>query len=275
MSSMWGYLNRINIDIMMLCDIAFILQMKKGHSKIIPLLVILTAFIVGWKLIFGQFILDIIKSKMIPSEQKLTSIHYPNNINNGISCSEQRSISNAQSCTYLVQTDLGHGSGIGIYESFIITNYHVVKGATTIQAWVNGEWKDMRLYNFDEESDIALLKMEGFMYTCQWYDSDRVNSSEVVYGVGWPLEASGDSTMTRGVVSRKISNDNIEYIQTDAPINQGNSGGPLINKCGVIGINTVKLVGEGIEGIGFAITSRYALSIVESLIAKGQINQGD
>ncbi len=245
--------------------------MKASHSRAIFLTVILIGFIVGWKLIFGQLILDVLNNELTPSEQKLTSMHYPNSINNGVSCNEQRSISNAQSCTYLVQTDLGHGSGIGIYESFIITNYHVVKDASTIQVWIHGKWEDVPLYNYDEENDIALLKIEGFMYTCQWFDSNRVNSSEVVYVVGWPLEASGDSTVTRGVVSRKTESDNIEFIQTDAPINRGNSGGPLINKCGVIGINTIKLVGEGVEGIGFSITSRHALSIIESLIAKGPL----
>lgn len=243
--------------------------MKSNHNKALLFLIVVIGLIVVWKLVFGQLILDIIKNESIPSEQKLISVHYPGNIHNGVACKEQSSVDNAQSCTYLVQTDLGHGSGIAIYDSFIITNYHVVKDATAIQVWINGNWKDVKLYNYDEVNDIALLKTESYLYTCSWFDSNRVNSSEVVYVVGWPLEAGGDPTVTRGVISRKTAIYNTEYIQTDATINQGNSGGPLINKCGVIGINTIKLVGEGIEGTGFAISSRHALPVIEGLISKG------
>lgn len=245
--------------------------MKHNHNKVLLFLIAIIGLVVGWKLFFGQLILDIIINESIPSEQKLTSVNYPGNIHNGVACKEETSVSNAQSCTYLVQTDLGHGSGIAIYDSFIITNYHVVKDASSIQVWINGKWEDVKLYNYDEVNDIALLKTESYLHTCPWFDSNRVNSSEVVYVVGWPLEASGDSTVTRGVISRKTASYSTEYIQTDATINQGNSGGPLINKCGVIGINTIKLVGEGIEGTGFAISSRHALPVIESLIAKGPL----
>jgi 2-alkenal reductase len=173
------------------------------------------------------------------------------------------------------------GSGIVVDErGYIVTNYHVVKAAgelTVILA--SGEAVPAQLVISDPQQDLALLRVhKADMSTARWGDSGRVRPGEWVLAIG---SALGDfpNSVTIGVVSgvgRALEVDDgvvIEgLIQTDAAINKGNSGGPLVNLHGeIIGINTF-IIREGqrsgvAEGIGFAIPSGRARDVIEQWIA--------
>ncbi len=173
------------------------------------------------------------------------------------------------------------GSGIIVdRRGYIVTNYHVVEDASKLTVVLaTGEELPAKLVASDDQQDLALLRVEnGDMPTVRWGDSRQVRPGEWVVAVG---SALGDfpNSVTVGVVSgvnRALELDDgltIEgLIQTDAAINKGNSGGPLINLRGeVIGINTF-IIREGrrsgvAEGIGFAIPSTLARDLTEGWIA--------
>lgn len=157
------------------------------------------------------------------------------------------------------------GSGFIISEDgLVVTNYHVIEGAKSVSVILStGEEVSAEVVNYDSEEDLAVLnitddiEMPGVV---ELGNSSSVETGEEVIAIGNPLGKEFSESVTSGIVSsaqRTITKSNsttVEYIQTDAAINSGNSGGPLINSQGqVIGINTAKEVGEGIEGIGFAI----------------------
>lgn len=176
------------------------------------------------------------------------------------------------------------GSGVIISEQgYIVTNHHVVEGATDLTVILsNGEQVKAKLINADMYADLAVLKAEGNMPSVAVFgDSDRLNPGETVIAIGSPL-GEFRNTVTAGVISAtgRILNTEKGYamedlIQTDAAINQGNSGGPLVNLNGeIIGINTL-IVRGGIgtttiaEGLGFAIPSNTVRLISEQIITKG------
>ena len=158
------------------------------------------------------------------------------------------------------------GSGFIIDESgIVITNNHVIKGADDIYIKVNGD-KDYKasIIGADPLSDIAVLKIdtEDKFTPVNFGNSDKARIGDWVIAIGNPFGLGG--TVTAGIVSarnRSIGLSRYEdYIQTDASINQGNSGGPLFNLDGdVIGINTAILGQSGSIGIGFAIPSNLSL----------------
>ncbi len=150
-------------------------------------------------------------------------------------------------------------------EGFIVTNHHVVAGATKIRiVTYNNDVLDAQLIGSDEVRDVALLKVFGSGYDeLNLADSDDLQVGRKVIAIGNPLGLS--FTVTEGIISaldREGPNGLNEYIQTDVSLNPGNSGGPLIDTSGeVIGINNFK-VGGGAEGLGFALESN---SIRESV----------
>lgn len=158
----------------------------------------------------------------------------------------------------------GIGSGFIINEDGdILTNYHVVEGAQEVTVTLStGKEVKAKVVNYDQTQDIAMIRLEGDVKVpavAELGNSDTVKPGEEVIAIGTPLSKDFAQTVTKGVVSavgRTVTTDNgkqVNLIQTDAAINQGNSGGPLVNAQGqVIGINTLKLAG-GAEGIGFAI----------------------
>lgn len=158
----------------------------------------------------------------------------------------------------------GIGSGFIINkEGYILTNYHVVKGAQEVTVTLStGEEVKAKVINYDESQDVAMIKMEGNFKVpaiAELGDSSKVKPGEEVIAIGTPLSKDFAQTVTKGVVSavgRTVTTETgkqVNLIQTDTAINPGNSGGPLVNSEGqVIGINTLKLAG-GAEGIGFAI----------------------
>ncbi|MDQ0148858.1 S1C family serine protease [Eubacterium multiforme] len=158
----------------------------------------------------------------------------------------------------------GIGSGFIINkEGYILTNYHVVKGAQEVTVTLStGKEVKAKVVNYDENQDIAMIKLEGKFQVpavAELGNSSDVKPGEDVIAIGTPLSKDFAQTVTKGVVSavgRSVNTETgkqVNLIQTDAAINPGNSGGPLVNSEGkVIGINTLKLAG-GAEGIGFAI----------------------
>lgn len=174
----------------------------------------------------------------------------------------------------------GSGSGIIISEDgYIVTNQHVIDGATEISVILNtGDEYTAKLVGEDSKSDLAVLKIEKTGLTAAALgDSDTVEVGELAVAIGNPLGQEFAGTVTVGVVSavnRTMTVDNKVYnlIQTDAAINPGNSGGALVNKYGqVIGINTIKLSTTGVEGIGFAIAISEAKPIIDNLINNGYV----
>lgn len=158
----------------------------------------------------------------------------------------------------------GIGSGFIINkEGYILTNYHVVKGAQEVTVTLStGKEIRAKVVNYDENQDIAMIKLEGKFEVpavAELGNSKDVKPGEDVIAIGTPLSKDFAQTVTKGVVSavgRSVNTETgkqVNLIQTDTAINPGNSGGPLVNSEGkVIGINTLKLAG-GAEGIGFAI----------------------
>ena len=174
------------------------------------------------------------------------------------------------------------GSGFIIdAKGIVVTNNHVIKGAEDILVRVNGdkEYK-VTIIGSDPLSDIAVLKMEtkNKFIPVKFGDSDKARIGDWVIAIGNPFGLGG--TVTSGIISarnRSIGLSRYEdFIQTDASINQGNSGGPLFNMDGdVIGINTAILSPTGASsGIGFAIPSNNAKRVIDQLIEFGETKRG-
>ncbi len=173
------------------------------------------------------------------------------------------------------------GSGFIIdKEGIVITNNHVIQGAEDILVRVNGdkEYK-AKVLGADPGMDIAVLKMETDekFIPVEFGDSDKARIGDWVIAIGNPFGFGG--TVTSGIISarnRSIGLSRYEdFIQTDASINQGNSGGPLFNMDGdVIGINTAILGPSGSIGIGFAIPSNNAQRVINQLIEFGETKRG-
>ncbi len=159
-----------------------------------------------------------------------------------------------------------------------MTNNHVVRGAVSITVVLDqGDAYEARLVGTDQNNDIAVLKIEAdHLPTVFLGDSADVQVGELAVAIGNPL-GELSNTVTAGVISgldREITIDGqtLRLLQTDAAINSGNSGGALFNSFGeVIGINTAKSSGTGIEGLGFAIPISHAAPIIESLIQNGYV----
>lgn len=189
------------------------------------------------------------------------------------------------------------GSGIIISEDgYILTNNHVVdtsssnssysyydiSDATSVKVKLNSSTYgddstyDAKIVGKDSQTDLAVLKIDKTDLTAaEFGDSDQAVVGEFVMAVGSPLGL--DTTVTQGIVSavnREVESDGTKYtcIQTDAAINSGNSGGALVNSEGkVIGINTLKLSGSGVEGIGFAIPINSTLDVTSQLIDHNKV----
>ena len=187
------------------------------------------------------------------------------------------------SCSYHNGTSTGTGV-ILTDDGYIVTNAHVVEGAASIEVILNDERVlEATLVGADEISDLAVLKVDVYELTpAALGDSNVLRVGDAVVAIGDPLGISLRGTMTDGIVSginRDITVDGrtMTLIQTTAALNEGNSGGPLINCYGqVIGINTMK-IGDymsdaGVEGLGFAIPSATVREIVDQLITQGYVS---
>ena len=177
----------------------------------------------------------------------------------------------------------GSASGfIYDHDGYIMTNNHVVSGADRIEVTLSdGREFDAEIVGQDPSTDIAVIKIDGdALPTVRLGDSDAMRVGDWAIAVGNPLELEG--TVTVGVISAKGRTDlNIrggaplyqDFIQTDASINFGNSGGPLVNIEGeVIGVNTA--INATANGIGFAIPINLAGNVAESLVSEGKVVRG-
>jgi len=165
-----------------------------------------------------------------------------------------------------IRTDVAQGTGFIISEDgFVVTNAHVLSGARFANA-ITAEQQTVgvKLVGYDHLLDLALLKIEGDYEYLNFGDSDDVQVGEKVIAIGNPLGLS--FSVSEGIVSavdRAGENGVKGYIQTDAALNPGNSGGPLINTNGrVIGINNFKIAGDN---LGFALESDYIVDSVNEI----------
>ncbi len=178
---------------------------------------------------------------------------------------------------------IGTGTGF-VYKKddnngYLITNHHVIEGASTVKVLNNnGQEVEAKVLGSDEYADIAVLSIDAsaVMQVAEIGESSASEIGDSVFTVGSPLGTDYIGTVTKGILSGKdrtveveLSNNNtfmMEVLQTDAAINPGNSGGPLVNMNGeVIGVNSMKLVEDKIEGMGFAIPIELVMSAVERL----------
>ena len=174
------------------------------------------------------------------------------------------------------------GSGIIMSEDgYIITNAHVVEGATSLKVMTSdGETYEAQLIGSDTVTDLAVVKIDATGLTAaEFGSSEDLRVADKVMAIGNPGGHELSSSVTIGYVSalnRAIANNatgyTMEYIQTDAAINPGNSGGALINEYGqVVGINSAKISATGYEGLGFAIPIDTAQPIISDLIQYGYV----
>ena len=192
----------------------------------------------------------------------------------------------------MTSTAQAEGSGIIISEDgYILTNNHIVNTSSTSSFYEVGKANKVTitLYNdeteyegtivgTDEQTDLAVIKIDKTGLTAATLgDSDNIQVGEFAMAVGNPLGMQ--SSVTSGMISavnRKVTSDGITFnlIQTDTAINSGNSGGALVNSKGeVIGINTLKMSGSGVEGMGFAIPINSAKPISEQLIQYNKVKR--
>lgn len=189
--------------------------------------------------------------------------------------------------------DAGTGSGV-IYKkqgnkAFIITNHHVIQGAQQIEVSLyDGSRVPARALGSDELMDLAVIEIDAEHVTkiASYGDSDKLKVGEPVIAIGNPLGLQFSGSVTQGVVSgvnrvipQDLNNDGspdwqAEVIQTDAAINPGNSGGALINIDGrLIGINSMKIAQQEVEGIGLAIPINMARPVVDDLENYGEVRR--
>lgn len=175
------------------------------------------------------------------------------------------------------------GSGVIVsQDGYILTNHHVIDGANQIKVDLNdNRTLEARVVGSDAPSDLAVLKVDaGGLPVLTLGDSDRTRVGDVVLAIGNPFSVG--QTVTMGIISAKgrqtgLSNGSFEdFLQTDAPINQGNSGGALVStNSELIGINSQILSPSGGSiGLGFAIPSNMARTVMAQLINTGKVRRG-
>lgn len=190
------------------------------------------------------------------------------------------------------QGNIESGSGSGVIfkkaggNAYIVTNNHVIEGALKVElSLYNGEKVEAEVVGTDALTDLAVVKInaEYAPDIIEFGDSSVLRPGDQVLAIGNPLGLDLSRTVTQGIVSaidRSIAVSTsageweMNVIQTDAAINPGNSGGALINTEGkVIGINSLKISQNGVEGLGFAIPSEDAVPIINELIEKGKVDR--
>lgn len=184
------------------------------------------------------------------------------------------------------------GSGTGVVfkiddeSAYIVTNNHVIENATELEITVHGgETTTAEVIGADSLTDLAVLKIDAKYATTKldFGDSSILRAGDSVLAIGNPLGLEFSNTVTQGIVSAvnrtvAVSTSagewDLNVIQTDAAINPGNSGGALINTSGqVIGINSLKISEDGIEGLGFAIPSNDLIPIINEIMETGQVER--
>ena len=184
-------------------------------------------------------------------------------------------------------TGSGSATGTGVVLSangYLVTNYHVIRQALSILVTLTDE-RELRASVIGEDpvSDLAVLRVDAAdLVPASFGDSEKVRVGDTVVAIGDPLGVELRGTMTDGIVSAisrdvQVDGRTMNLIQTNAALNSGNSGGPLINRFGqVIGINTMKIGtfadSTGVEGLGFAIPSATVQEVVNQLLSQGYVS---
>ncbi len=231
--------------------------------------------------------------KIIPDYKGLTLNDKPNDASTNKSYNAETAFDKASQsvvgvvCYANKITDVedcdSQGSGIIISaDGYVVTNAHVINNSRTAYI-IQVVTSDGKTYNagvvgYDTRTDIAVLKMDNAknLKPATFGDSSKITLGEDIIAIGNPGGLDYQNSITKGVVSateRELSSASlVKYIQTDAAINPGNSGGPIVNMYGqVIGIATAKIVSEQFEGMGFAIPSTDAKTIVDNIIKNGYV----
>ena len=177
------------------------------------------------------------------------------------------------------------GTGVVLSEKgYLVTNYHVIEGAQSLRVKLTDERElTAKVVGSDLVSDLAVLYVAAEnLVPAQFGDSDNLRVGDMVVAIGDPLGVELRGTMTDGIISAisrdvQVDGRSMNLIQTNAALNSGNSGGPLINSFGqVIGINTMKIGtftdSTGVEGLGFAIPSATVQEVVNQLITQGYVS---
>jgi S1-C subfamily serine protease len=173
------------------------------------------------------------------------------------------------------QPELGSGAIVSS-DGHVLTNYHVVYGTNRVDVQLaDGRVLPARFVGADEQADIAVLKIDAAGLTpLTFADSNKVRVGQVVFAIGnpWGLQ----ETVTQGIISgkgrRAMRGQATEFFQTDAAVNPGNSGGPLVNVKGeIVGINNSILLGS--SGISFAIPSNVAQRVFDDVVKRGRISR--
>jgi serine protease Do len=182
----------------------------------------------------------------------------------------------------IISDPKGQGSGIIVSsDGYIVTNSHVIGDSKQNNVKIvlsGGEEFPGKIVGYDTKTDLAVIKAEKTnLPVATFGNSDNVRIGQWALALGNPIGLT--NSLTRGTISalnRSLSQSKqhfVKYIQTDAAINPGNSGGPLLNMYGqVIGITSTKIVGNVIEGVGFAIPSNTVKSVVDDIISKGYVS---
>lgn len=260
---------------------------KQNRKKNISLFfIVLIAFLVGGASMYAI----VYFTPLLDNNNSTTGLKKKNNTTVVEKSSLANSVAKAYDAVVMVQgytNDIVSSTGTGfIYKTdekyaYLMTNQHVVGGATKITVITStDEEVEVTVLGQDEYLDLAVLRMDISKANgvVEIGDSTNQNVGDTVFTIGSPLGYDYRGSVTAGILSgtdrmvtvsvgNSTSGDWVmRVLQTDAAINPGNSGGPLLNVNGeVIGINSLKLVQEEIEGMGFAIPIEYAMSHIESL----------
>ena len=236
---------------------------------------------------FFFFMGTLIVTKYLPENQQVTYVDSSKTVSITESNTIKTSINKIYDAVVLVDTysnnsEIGSGTGF-VYKKddttgYIITNHHVISGGNKfVITLTNGNEVEATLLGSDEYSDVAILAIpqEAVIQVAKLGESTNSEIGDTVFAVGSPLGKEYMGTVTKGILSGKdrtvtVSSTNssqmLEVLQTDAAINPGNSGGPLVNINGeVIGVTSMKLVQEKVEGMGFAIPIEIVNSLIERL----------
>lgn len=172
----------------------------------------------------------------------------------------------SESCVTII-TDAGHGSGVIVdTRGYILTANHVTEGVNKIKVvFESGIELDAVVISANHKNDLAILKIPGKGFKPLALSNDEVTLGDEVFTIGTPADVDLGQSIAKGMISGKRKIEELVYLQINMAVSPGNSGGPLINEKGeVIGIIQKKIVGKGIEGIGFAVpveTIKSALNI--------------
>ena len=275
-------------------------QSKKGSSRGTVIVLSILLFI-SFSVLAGIGIIEL--AKIQPGDIKNTSsiatasetadttsktdttnpqIIVPGETGNELSIAAVAKKVNPAVVSIIVETAGNKGLGTGMIfteDGYILTNAHVVEGAKTIKIiTIDEEEYTAKLVGADSKTDLAVLKIDANnLPTVTFGDSDKMEVGDAVVAIGNPYGLILSNTVTNGIVSavRKgmmVGEGEMDLIQTNAAINFGNSGGPLLNMKGnVIGVNSLKIVSESFEGLGFAIPINSAIPIIDSLKQYGYV----